>query len=64
MDPITLISLASGAMSMVETLIPAIQKLAQSGEITKEQQQAVLEKYNALVSSGDAMFEGPEWQVE
>lgn len=57
------IALANAALGLVELLIPRIKQLAQSGQISPEQQQAVRDKYNSLRKAGDAAFAGPEWQT-
>jgi hypothetical protein len=61
MDPITILSLANGALTVVEALIPKIAELFQKGEITAAQQQEVLAKYQSLKAKADGQFSGPEW---
>lgn len=63
MDPITAIALANASMQLLNVLIPEIQAMIAKGQITNEQQQAILDQYNALkatVAAGG--FTGPEWQ--
>lgn len=62
MDPVTIIGLTNAALTLIEQALPQIQALANKGEITPAQQQAVLDRYNAFKASGDAAFSGPEWQ--
>lgn len=62
MDPITIIAAVNAALALVETLIPQLSRLLQNGEITVEQQQAVLDRYNALKKAAEEGFSGPEWE--
>jgi len=59
MDPITILTITSGALSIVETLAPTIEAMANRGEITPEQQAQVKARLDTLRSS--AAFQGPEW---
>ena len=52
--------LATAGIAAAQALIPLIQSLHIGGTITAEQQQALLDKVNAIVSG--AAFKGPEWQ--
>ena len=63
MDPATVISLATVAIDLVEKLLPAIEQLRLRGEITAEQQQQVLSRYQSLRTRADGQFSGPEWQI-
>jgi hypothetical protein len=62
MDPITTIAAVNAAITLAETLIPRVQELFRKGEITAEQQQEVLRRYNSLKAKADGQFSGPEWQ--
>ncbi len=64
MDPITIIAAANAAMSLMEALVPQIRNLVSRGEITVEQQQELLKKYNSLKTQADGQFTGPEWEVK
>lgn len=62
MDPITILALANGALSMVEMLAPKIAELFSKGEITAEQQQLIKDRYAKLHNGGQ--FDGPEWKTD
>jgi len=62
MDPITIMTLANGALTLVEALAPAIQTMVAKGQITPEQQKALDDRITALRPGGTA-FAGPEWKV-
>jgi len=63
MDPATILALVSGALSLTEQLLPQLQALQTSGQITADQQAAVLARYNSLKAAADGQFAGPEWQL-
>jgi len=50
-------------LALVESLLPLLDIFKASGEITAEQQQELLDKYNSLKNKADGQFAGPEWQV-
>lgn len=58
------IILANAALTLVEELVPRIESLVKSGQITPEQQQTVRDRYTQLRDNLDARFSGPEWQIE
>lgn len=64
MDPLTAIALANAAIQVLQVLIPEIEKLANKGQVSVEQQQAVMDKYNTLraqiIAGG---FKGPEFEM-
>ena len=62
MDPITAITAVNAALSLVEALIPQLSAWLKSGDITIEQQQSVLARYNALKQAVSEGFSGPEWE--
>lgn len=62
MDPITIIALANAALGMVEALIPQVAALVKNGEISVEDQQKVLDRYNAVKAAAATGFSGPEWK--
>ena len=64
MGTAAILELANALLGAMPTIINEVQTLAQKGEITADQQAAVLAKYQALealVNSGP--FSGPEWKV-
>ena len=63
MSPAAIIALANALLGGLDVLIPHIEKLFKSGEISAADQQAIRDKYLALKASGTSAFEGPEWQI-
>ena len=63
MPPQAIVALANALLGGLDVLIPRIQQLFKSGEISAKDQQAVRDKYLALKNAGDAAFTGPEWSV-
>jgi hypothetical protein len=63
MDPITILALVNGSISLIETALPAIQQAVQKGDITPTQQSELLARYNSLKAKADGQFQGPEWQI-
>ncbi len=55
------LQLALLALSMLEQLSPKIQALFQTGQITPEQQSALLKRYAELLTNSVASFAGHEW---
>jgi hypothetical protein len=53
----------NAALTLVEELLPKLSELKANGEISAEQQAALLAKYNSLKARADGQFAGPEWQV-
>jgi hypothetical protein len=64
MDPITIITVVSSSMKLVEKLLPVIDDLFQSGQITAEQQQQVRSQYESLKTQSEGQFSQPHWQIE
>ena len=62
MDPATIISLATVAIDLVEKLLPAIEQLRAKGEITPEQQQELMDRYQSLKARADGQFSGAHWK--
>ena len=58
MDPLLI---ASGAISILKQVLPAIEKAVQAREIPVEEQQALHNKID-LLRAGN--FDGPEWKLE
>lgn len=63
MDPVTAVTLANAALALLEALIPQISKMVSAGEISTEDQQAVLDRYNAVKAAVEKGFTGPEWDL-
>jgi len=59
MNPALIFAAIDGATAILAAALPELAKLAQSGTITPEDQQARLDKINTLRT--DAAFTGPEW---
>jgi hypothetical protein len=62
MDPLTIIAMTNAALGLVEALMPAVSALFKNGQISVEEQQKLLDRYNAIKATVDAGFEGPEWK--
>ena len=58
MDPITI---ASGAISILQAVIPYINEAVKKGQVTVEEQEKLMKQIDAL-RSGEA-FKGREWEV-
>lgn len=63
METAAIIAALNGALSLSATLLPLIAQLKQSGQITPEQQDELLAKYNSLKTQADGQFAGPAWQA-
>lgn len=63
MDPVTILALVDGFLTIVEKLVPAIQQGVQSGQITVAQQKDILSRLDAI-RTGSALWSGPEWKVD
>lgn len=57
-----IIAIIDGLISMIEKLAPMVQQLASKGEVTVEQQQALMQRMEDLNKLD--LFSGPEWRVE
>jgi len=64
MDPITVIAVINGSMSLVKSLLPVIDQMVQSGEITPAQQAEARAAYESLKAQADGQFQGPHWQID
>jgi hypothetical protein len=62
MDPVTAINLAVTGLNLVEQLLPVIEQMRLSGDITAAQQAEVRARYESLKARADGQFNGPEWQ--
>lgn len=57
-----IITAINAAIGLLEVLIPQLAQLFKGGQITADQQQAVLDRINALRKSVNEGFSGPEWE--
>lgn len=64
MTPAEVLLAINSGLNLVDALLPQLQQHKLSGDITPEQQQAVLDRYAALREKANEMFSGPEWQTE
>lgn len=60
MEALALIAITNGAIEILKTTLPEIEKRVQAKEITKEQQQATLDELNGLRDPEN--YKGPEFQ--
>jgi hypothetical protein len=60
MDPVTLLAVINGAISIIEAAAPGIQAAVKSGEISPDVQAAIQARIAALHLA--VAFSGPEWQ--
>ena len=61
MAPLIVFNAINAGLALVEAMLPVLQKLQLSGEISVEQQKAVRAKYLSLRARADGQFSGPEW---
>lgn len=59
MDPMTVLALADAALGMIEKLAPHITALFQKGDITAEQQKAVMDRIESIRATGGAFTRPP-----
>lgn len=64
MDPITIITAFTAALTLAESLVPKIKEMFSNEEITVEQQKELLDRFNSLKERANSEFTGPEWEVE
>lgn len=57
-----IIAMIDGFIAMIEKLAPMVQQLAQKGEVTVEQQTALMNRMADLDRL--ELFTGPEWRVD
>lgn len=60
MDAAGIMMIVSGALNTLQVALPELQKRAQAGEISAEDQQKVLDDLNALRDPGN--YTGPEFE--
>lgn len=63
MDPLTILAVINGSLALTESLLPVLDQLVKSGQITAEQQAVILAKYNSLKARADGQFSGPQWAI-
>lgn len=63
MNAIEILNLTNAGLNLLEELVPVIQNF-KPVEISPEQQQLVLDRYQKLRGDLDAAFSGPEWQIQ
>lgn len=61
MDAASILSIADGALTILEKLAPEIEQAVQTGTVTVEQQNAVFTRA-ANLRPGGVAFTGPEWK--
>lgn len=64
MDPLTILAAVSASVKLAKELLPELDRLVQSGDITPEQQAAARSEYESLKSQADGQFSGPHWQID
>jgi len=64
MDPLTVISVASSALDLLQRLMPVIDGMVQRGEITPAQQAEVKAKAESLKNQTEGQFSGPHWKID
>lgn len=62
METAAIIAIIEGAFTIIEKVTPALQQAFQKGEVTAEQQTALLAKVEALRSA--TAFSGPGWEID
>lgn len=62
MAPIAAVVL--GVIDLLTKLIPIITQAKLFGTVSPEEQQKVLDAYNALRAQGDAAFAAEHWQIK
>ena len=59
MDPVSILEIINGALTIIEAAAPGVQAAVKSGQISPDTQAALLARVAALHQSG--AFQGPEW---
>ena len=62
MDPITIMAAASAGIELVERLVPLIRDFANKGDITAEQQVALMARIDSLRVRAAGEFQGDHWK--
>jgi hypothetical protein len=62
MNPALILAAIDGAIALIEKLTPLVQNLISKGEITPEQQDALMNRMDELNRLD--LFSGPEWRKE
>jgi hypothetical protein len=55
--------LANATLALLEKLLPRINAMVKSGQISPEDQQKVRDRFLKLQNGMDTEFTGPEWEV-
>lgn len=63
MNAALVIAFVNLAIDTIERFGPELKRMVSAGEITKEEQQKLLDRIAALRPGGTA-FDGPEWKVD
>ena len=61
MNPALIIPLTSAAIDLVEKLVLIVQEARSKGEITDEEQQALLDRIDSLRARAGGEFQGEHW---
>lgn len=64
MDPITILAAASAGVKLAQSLMPEIDRLLRSGQLTVEQQAQAREVYDSLKAEDAGQFTGPHWEID
>lgn len=56
------LALAQALMAALKTLVPTIREFASGGQITPEQEQAILNELGSLRGQPGPTYAGPEWE--
>jgi len=63
MDPITMLALADGVVTLAQKAIPVIRDAFASGQIPDDQADEWRRKYEALRQLGGAAYSGPDYEL-
>lgn len=58
------IQLANAALGLLSLLLPRIDNAVKNGQVSVEAQAGLRKQYDHLRATGDAAFQGPEWNIE
>lgn len=60
MNPLTLISLISASLTLINEAVPEIKRMVDKGDITPEQQKQLLDEIKTMRARTGSIFTGPE----
>lgn len=63
MNAAAILAALNGALQLSTVLLPLVDQLKQTGEVTEAQQAEILAKYNSLKAQADGQFTGPQWKL-